>query len=104
MDEKLYHAIIAILLVFLAVTVYLLFQPHESKITYIGYDQTPFQWYCTEQKVNCSMLKPTAIPTQNIWNLSKTSDGDTLPDPEPSPNPIPTIKPLPVPEFPFLHG
>lgn len=104
MDEKLYHAVIAILIVFLTVAVYLLFQPHETTVTYIGYEQTPFQWYCTEQKANCSTEKSVATRLQKMWNLSTTSDGGTLPDPEPSPTILPTTKPLPVPEFPFLHG
>jgi len=105
MDEDTYQAIIAILIVFLAVTVYMLVQVRvpEPDVTTVQYEQTPFQWYCPERPVNCSTVVVPANVTIEKEDIVYLPDGDTLPEPDPTQPPQPTPTTMPVSEFPFLH-
>ena len=102
MDEDTYQAIIAIIIVFLAVTVYMLVQVRvpEPYVMSVQYEQTPFQWYCPERPVNCSTVMNVTIEKEDIVYLS---DEVVLPEPIPTYIPQPTMPTLPVSEFPFLH-
>jgi len=103
MDEDTYQAIIAILIVFLVVTVYLLVQVQvpEPDVTNVQYEQTPFQWYCPERPVNCSTVVAPVNITVEKEDIVYLQDGDTLPEPTYIPQPTPTT--MPVSEFPFLY-
>lgn len=107
MNEDTYQAIIAILIVFLAVTVYMLVQVQvpEPDVTNVQYEQTPFQWYCPERPVNCSTVVVPVNVTEEEWEWVYTSGyisyEDAIGEPTPLPQPSPTT--LPVSEFPFLH-